>query len=102
MLPDALRGPLWRRVAIFPFAGELIRSEELFFALQADEFVPHPGGFTELEQHVITEHRWCAAPDIRAIQQAGEPVYPQDLADLLDEANRAVVRVDDPEVRAIR
>ncbi|QCQ90878.1 NUDIX hydrolase [Rhodococcus sp. SGAir0479] len=100
--PDALRGPLWRRVAIFPFAGELIRSEELFFALRTDEFVPHSGGFTELEQRTITEHRWCTAADIRTIQQGGEPVYPQDLAALLDEANMAVVRADEPAVRAIR
>lgn len=100
--PDALRGPLWRRVAIFPFAGELIRSEELFFAFRTDEFVPHRAGFTELEQRTITEHRWCTAAEIRAIQQRGEPVYPQDMANLLDEANMAVVRVDEPEVRAIR
>ncbi|CAM3171184.1 NUDIX domain-containing protein [Prescottella defluvii] len=100
--PDELRGPLWRRVAIFPFAGELIRSEELFFALQTDEFVPHRGGFTDLEQHTITEHRWCSGAEIRAIQDGGEAVYPQDLPDLLEEANLAVIRVDDPEVRAIR
>lgn len=100
--PDALRGPLWRRVAIFPFAGELIRSEELFFAFRTHEFAPHGGGFTELEQRTITEHRWCTAADIRAIQQGGEPVYPQDMANLLDEANMAVVRADEPEVRAIR
>ena len=100
--PDALRGPLWRRVAIFPFAGELIRSEELFFAVRTDEFVPHGGGFTDLEQRTITEHRWCTGADIRAIQQNGESVYPQDLPDLLEEANLAVVRVEDPEVRAIR
>ncbi|QBJ98307.1 NUDIX domain-containing protein [Rhodococcus sp. ABRD24] len=100
--PNDLRGPLWRRVAIFPFAGELIRSEELFFAMQTEEFVPHGGGFTELEQRTITEHRWCTGPEIRAIQESGEAVYPQDLADLLEEANLAVVRVQDPEVRAIR
>ncbi|WP_305094866.1 NUDIX domain-containing protein [Prescottella sp. R16] len=100
--PSDLRGPLWRRVAIFPFAGDLIRSEELFFAVRTDEFVPHGRGFTELEQRTVTEHRWCTAAEIRAIQQGGEPVYPQDLADLLGEANLVVVRVEDPEVRAIR
>lgn len=100
--PDALRGPLWRRVAIFPFAGELIRSEELFFAAQTDEFVPHRGGFTELEQRTISEHRWCTGAEIRAIQNGGEAVYPQDLPDLLEEANMAVIRIEEPEVRAIR
>ncbi|MFC9517438.1 NUDIX domain-containing protein [Nocardiaceae bacterium NPDC056970] len=100
--PDALRGPLWRRVAIFPFAGELIRSEELFFAVRTEEFVPHRGGFTELERRTIIEHRWCTAAEIRVIQSGGEAVYPQDLPELLDEANVAVVRLDEPEVRAIR
>ncbi|WP_137724450.1 NUDIX hydrolase [Prescottella subtropica] len=102
LTPDALRGPLWRRVAIFPFAGDLIRSEELFFAARTGEFAPSGGGFTDLEQRTITEQRWCAVSDIRAIQQSGEPVYPQDLAELLGEANLVVVRADDPEVRAIR
>ncbi|NKV31699.1 NUDIX hydrolase [Prescottella equi] len=100
--PDDLRGPLWRRVAIFPFAGELIRSEELFFAVRTEEFVPHGGGFTDLERRTILEHRWCTPAEIRAIQDGGEAVYPQDLPELLDEANMAVVRVDEPEVRAIR
>ncbi len=100
--PDDLRGPLWRRVAIFPFAGELIRSEELFFAVRTEEFVPHGGGFTDLERRTILEHRWCTPAEIRAIQGGGEAVYPQDLPELLDEANMAVVRVDEPEVRAIR
>ncbi|RVW03468.1 NUDIX hydrolase [Rhodococcus spongiicola] len=99
---EALRGPLWRRVAVFPFAGELIRSEELFFAVRTDEFMPHRDGFTEFEQQTITEHRWCTAPEIREIQRKGEPVYPQDLPDLLDEANLAVVRHEEPEVHAIR
>src|SRR5690606_13053716 len=35
--PAALRGPIWRRVAVFPFNGELIRSEELFFALRVQQ-----------------------------------------------------------------
>ncbi|PTR26758.1 NUDIX domain-containing protein [Rhodococcus sp. OK519] len=100
--PDSLRGPLWRRVAIFPFAGELIRSEELFFTVRTDEFAPHRGGFTELEQRTIIEYRWCTAAEIRVIQNGGEAVYPQDLPDLLDEANLALVRLEDPEVRAIR
>lgn len=100
--PSALHGPMWRRVAIFPFNGELIRSEELFFALQTPEFMPHGAGFTDLEQRMITDHRWCTAADIRALQEAGEAVYPQDLADLLEEAHTVVARLAEPEVRAIR
>lgn len=100
--PSALHGPMWRRVATFPFNGEIIRSEELFFALQTPEFTPHGAGFTDLEQRMITDHRWCTASEIRALQEGGEAVYPQDLADLLDEAHTVVARLAEPEVRAIR
>ncbi len=74
---------MWRRVAVFPFNGEVIRSEELFFALQAPVFVAGDAGFTDLERAMGLEHRWFTADEVRALQQCGEPVYPQDLPDLL-------------------
>ncbi|MBH0120593.1 NUDIX domain-containing protein [Rhodococcus sp. CX] len=100
--PDRLAGPMWRRVAVFPFNGEVIRSEELFFALQAPVFVAGDAGFTDLERAMGLEPRWFTADEIRGLQQRGEPVYPQDLADLLGEARDVAVRRTEPEVRAIR
>jgi 8-oxo-dGTP pyrophosphatase MutT (NUDIX family) len=100
--PDRLCGPMWRRVAVFPFNGEVIRSEELFFALQAPVFVAADEGFTDLERAMRLEHRWFTPDEIRSLQQSGEPVYPQDLADLLGEARDVAVRRTEPEVRAIR
>ncbi|MFE3293556.1 NUDIX domain-containing protein [Rhodococcus sp. NPDC059234] len=97
-----LRGPMWRRVAVFPYDGDLIRSEELFFALQTNGFEPQRNGFTELERRAITGHRWCTAADMRAIAGSGETVYPEDLPDLVDEAKVVVARRVEPEVRSIR
>jgi len=100
--PENLRGPLWRRVAIFPFDGELIRSEELFFATRTHGFEPVFQGHTELEQRAITGHRWCSADEIRQLAKSGEPVYPLDLANLLVEAATIADGSEDPEVRSIR
>ncbi len=102
MAPENLRGPLWRRVAIFPFDGELIRSEELFFATRTHGFEPVFQGHTELEQRAITGHRWCSADEIRQLAKSGEPVYPLDLANLLVEAATIADGTEDPEVRSIR
>lgn len=100
--PEDLRGPLWRRVAIFPFDGELIRSEELFFTTRTSGFTPVFKGHTELEQRAISGYRWCSADVIRELTKAGEPVYPLDLANLLAEAATVADGNEDPEVRSIR
>lgn len=100
--PEDLRGPLWRRVAIFTFDGELIRSEELFFATRTHRFSPVFKGHTELEQRAISGFRWCSAEVIRELTKAGEPVYPLDLANLLAEAATIADGTEDPEVRSIR
>lgn len=100
--PAALRGPLWRRVAVFPFNGELIRSEELFFTLRAPSFEWRPAALNALERRTITDHRWCTPADIRALDDQGEAVYPYHLDELLTEA--AAAAADDTEhvVRSIR
>lgn len=100
--PAALRGPIWRRVAVFPFNGELIRSEELFFALRVPQFEVRPGELTYIEQRSITGSRWCTAAEIRSREAAGEAVYPYHLDELLAEAARAADGETDPEVRSIR
>ncbi len=97
-----LKGPMWRRVATFPFNGTLLRSEELFFAYRTQEFEPEHRGFTDVERRTITDYRWCTEDDIRSFAATGEAVYPQDLAELLDEVNIVLARRIEPEVRAIR
>ncbi|WP_040797198.1 NUDIX hydrolase [Nocardia higoensis] len=100
--PDALRGPIWRRVAVFPFDGELIRAEELFFALRVPAYEPKPGDLTSLEKRCVTGHRWCAPADIVALEASGEPVYPFDLDGLIAEAAEVASGTSDPVVRSIR
>ena len=101
--PDELRGPMWRRVAVFSFNGELMRSEELFFALEVPAaFEPHNRGHTELEQRAILGLRWCTPDDIRGFDDRGETVYPNGLADMLDEARIVADAAAEPEVRSIR
>jgi len=99
--PDDLVGPLWRRVAVFPFDGETLRSEELFFVVQGRAFEPGVAGFTELEVRMGLEHRWFDADELREVIRAGEAVYPQDLPELLDEAGAAARSRTAPQVRAI-
>lgn len=100
--PAALRGPLWRRVAVFPFNGEIIRSEELFFTLRAPRFEWRPADLTAMERRTITDHRWCAAADIRALDALGEAVYPYHLDELLAEAATAAEGATEHVVRSIR
>lgn len=97
-----LRGPLWRRVAVFPFNGELIRSEELFFALRVRNFTPEPANLTFIERRSITGNKWCTPADIVDLDRLGETVYPYHLDQLLPEAIKAVDTDIEPEVRSIR
>ncbi|WP_406282020.1 NUDIX hydrolase [Nocardia sp. NBC_00881] len=100
--PDSLRGPIWRRVAVFPFNGDLIRSEELFFALRVRRFEPHAANQTTIERRSITGHKWCTVEDIVALDRSCETVYPYHLDELLAEAAEAASGSADPEVRSIR
>ncbi|WP_188828243.1 NUDIX hydrolase [Nocardia camponoti] len=100
--PSALRGPIWRRVAVFPFDGELTRSEELFFTLRVSRFEPRPVGLSQLERDTITGHRWCAPADIKALDARGESVYPYHLDELVAEAALAAAADTEPVVRSIR
>lgn len=96
-----LRGPMWRRVAVFPFNGELIRSEELFFAVALGHFQPQNSNFTALERASIIGSRWCSEADIADMTHMGEQVYPADFGALLSEARTVASMSIDPEVRAI-
>lgn len=100
--PGDLKGPMWRRVATFMFNGTLIRSEELFFATRTQTFEPEHTGFTDLERRMVVGHQWCSESDLRSLAVTGETVYPQDLAELIDEVNIVLARRVEPEVRAIR
>ncbi|WP_277371540.1 NUDIX hydrolase [Rhodococcus rhodochrous] len=98
---DLLCGPMWRRVAVFPFNGEVLHSEELFFAVRVPSFEPAADGFTDLERSMRLEHRWFDDDELQALVRSGNPVYPNDLPELLDEARQVATRRLEPEIRAI-
>lgn len=100
--PDSLRGPIWRRVAVFPFDGDLIRSEELFFALRVRGYEPQATNLTTIERRSISGNKWCTVEDIVGLDRSGETVYPYNLDQLLPEAAAAASGVAHPEVRSIR
>ncbi len=85
--PEEMIGPVWRRDAILDFNNAVIRSHELFFVHRTQRFDPSTAGHTPLERRYIHGYRWCDADDIAALVEAGEAVYPEQLADLLPEAN---------------
>lgn len=98
---DSLRGPMWRRVAVFPFNGEVLHSEEFFFAVRVPSFEPAADGFTDLERSMRLEHRWFDDGELRALVRSGSAVYPQDLPELLDEARQVAAWQREPDIRAI-
>ncbi|WP_040736695.1 NUDIX hydrolase [Nocardia tenerifensis] len=100
--PDSLCGPIWRRVAVFPFDGDLIRSEELFFALRVPAYEPQAANPAAIERRSITGNKWCTAEDIVRLDSSGETVYPYNLDQLLPEAAAAASGQAHPEVRSIR
>ncbi len=98
----ALRGPIWRRVAVFPFDGELVRSEELFFVARTTAFEPRAANPTVWERRCVTDNKWCTAEDIVRLDAMGETVYPYHLDQLLPEAAAVAGSDAEPEVRSIR
>ena len=98
-----LIGPIWRRDAVFDFNGAEIDSEEFFFVHRTQRFEPSTAGRTELESRYIHGHRWCAPADIDELADAGETVYPLQLAELLAEATALAGSPDRPrQLQSIR
>ena len=86
--PDELLGPVWRRDAMIDFNGSVMRSREFFFVHRTTRFEPSAAGRTALERRYIHGHRWCDAADIANLARAGQTVYPLQLGELLDTAQR--------------
>ena len=100
----AMVGPVWRRESEICFNGAVMASEEFYFVHRTRRFDPSAAGRTPLELRYIHGHRWCDAADIAGLAAAGQRVYPQQLPDLLGEANLLADSPDDrpPRPRAIR
>ncbi|MFC0464218.1 NUDIX hydrolase [Kineococcus gynurae] len=80
---DAFEGPVWRRVADFPFFGQPCRQSEEFYVLRLDSTVTlSRDGWTAMESDVLTDLRWWDPADLAA---SGDTYYPTTLPALLAE-----------------
>lgn len=78
--PDLI-GPIWIRDAVFDFYGKRYHQHEEFFFAQVSTHDLIADAWTELERRTVIDHRWFTADELRALP---DPVYPVQLADLLE------------------
>lgn len=81
-----LAGPLLRRFVVHGYSDQVLGQSELFYLLQ----VPAPfdldvSGFTEEEKITIASWAWLPIADLAHLS---EPVWPSDLAELIELARR--------------
>lgn len=69
--------------------GVEVRADERYFRIDVDKCEVDSAGHTELEKRVMAEWRWFTPHDLAALD---EPIYPEDLADLLSQTERAHAR----------
>lgn len=77
---DQLRGPVWREVTEFPFAGRWYRQEQDFFLARVPAWEVDTRGFDEVEQGSIDGHRWWTLAEL---ERTTERFYPADLPAVL-------------------
>jgi 8-oxo-dGTP pyrophosphatase MutT (NUDIX family) len=80
-------GPIVREAAIeFEFGGEIYEQMQSFFVVRTEAFDLDSSRWDAVEVASIVEHRWWDPQDLRAMTT---PLYPEDLPDLIDAANRS-------------
>jgi 8-oxo-dGTP pyrophosphatase MutT (NUDIX family) len=81
---DDVGGEVARRTVQFPLlSGEPVLADERYFLIELDELAVSDANWTELEQEVMTAHRWWRQAELRA---TSDQVWPEDLEALLIEA----------------
>jgi 8-oxo-dGTP pyrophosphatase MutT (NUDIX family) len=76
---------LLRRRARFTFGGKDYDVDEEYVAAHVATFQVDTSGFAPYERDFITAHRWWSAEEIRS---STEPVWPEQLAELLESVQR--------------
>lgn len=77
--PEALVGPIFRRVPTFTFLGRECRQDELtFFARVPNGATVTTAGWTDLERAAMDGMHWWPLGEL---QRTDETVYPPDLGD---------------------
>lgn len=80
VFPDLI-GPIWSRRAEFVFYGRHYEQYEEFFLAQVSEHDLVDDAWTELERNTVIGHRWFSLAELH---DADEPVFPLDLARMLE------------------
>ena len=78
--PDQLSDEVLRRDVSFAFEGVRYEQSEHYFVTHVGEVQVDETGWTELERRAVVEYHWW---DVASLRRAGEPVFPEDLADLV-------------------
>ncbi|NNC80606.1 MAG: NUDIX domain-containing protein [Acidimicrobiales bacterium] len=71
-----------RRIGEFPFAGELVRQTEAYYAVVTARFEPSPRVVTSFEEEVVQSIEWRSLDEIAT---SAQPVYPNCLVPLVSE-----------------
>lgn len=75
-------GPVvMRRHASFEFEGDLVEQDEEYFFKRVDLFLPTTAKMDEIELRAHVEFRWWSVDELR---ETNEPVFPENLDELLD------------------
>ena len=82
LAPEDLVGPLREDFVVFPFDGKQIHQEQVFFGARTARFTARPAAFEELEVLSTIAIDWLPA---RALDQVAETVFPEFLAELVDD-----------------
>jgi broad specificity phosphatase PhoE/8-oxo-dGTP pyrophosphatase MutT (NUDIX family) len=77
---DQLGAPVATSSGPFTWRGRDYWGEDVFFAVRAVGLEVDTSGFTELERHVIGDHRWWTPEEL---EETGEVVYPLGLGSLV-------------------
>lgn len=78
----ALGPVVLHRVGEFPFAGELVRQTESYYAVVISRFEPSPQMVTAFEEEVVQSIEWRSLAEIAT---SAQPVYPTCLVPLVSE-----------------
>jgi 8-oxo-dGTP pyrophosphatase MutT (NUDIX family) len=79
-----LLGPIGHRTVTHGYSDEVLIQEEVFYALDVEEFSPVTAGFTEEEKVTMRGMRWWTEPELLAA--AGEftlGIPPEEMVELM-------------------
>lgn len=80
LAPADLLGPVLRRTVVHGYSDQILVQSESFYVVRTPRFTPDVSGHTEQEQLTLQGHAWI---DIATLAEAGSPVWPGNLPEIL-------------------